>query len=474
MRAFVDTVRIDGVVGSIMCALALDRVPLPKPTLAAVVAGDIEGNRFDGVSADAEIDGESLLVTLASKGRRFDAEITNLPAKLMLADDTTISAQFSFRESVQMSIQPAGPDPVRSVTRLCFNVWRWATNRTPHAWIGFLQNGYIRRGNAVFYRDQTQEGWSRCGQRFEGSYRWTLINTKNDEGTIVVVEADGDLEQAKLFADFTALEFVLGTPIRLDLLVGVDEQLTPVAAYGPHLGFRPTDVRPKAAPVPDGLHPEEDAAWVVPLFELLAIRLRDRPDDVIVGVAGYLDSLTDHLDVNYLKAQVALEALASSILKSAGSEGSLVKDFVAWQRWVRKQKAAIAEHAVDDEAVEKMLAAITSASRRPTSRKVAAALEHHGIKIDKKVLDEAKQRNVVAHTYSMGKDIHLDLDGNVRRVRMVQTLLAALVSRIVGYRGPVQGWDVDEHGYRDLLRWGDDDTQLRARADLLYEIRRAI
>lgn len=274
---------------------------------------------------------------------------------------------------------------------------------------------------------------------FEGSYRWTLIDTKDARGTLVVIEADDELEPDKLFADFTALEFVLGMPVRLELLVGVDAHLVPVAACGPRLGFRPTDVRSKEPPVPDGRHPKEEAPWVVPLFGLLARRLREQPDDVLVGVAGYMDSLTDHLEVNYLKAQVALEAVASKVLRTAGAEGSLVKDFKAWQQWVRAQECAVAEHAVDQEAVEKMLAAMTSASRRPSSRKVAEALEHYGITVDKKVLDETKQRNVIAHTYSMGKDLHLDIEGSVRRLRMVQTLLAALVSRIVDYRGPVLG-----------------------------------
>lgn len=70
--------------------------------------------------------------------------------------------------------------------------------------------------------------------RLQGCYTWTLLETADKSGTIVVIESDEGLDRDKLWADFTALEFVLGQP----LLTGVDAQLRAVAADAPHLGIR--------------------------------------------------------------------------------------------------------------------------------------------------------------------------------------------------------------------------------------------
>jgi len=175
-------------------------------------------------------------------------------------------------------------------------------------------------------------------------------------------------------------------------------------------------------------------------------------------IAGRLDDPKDRL-----AAQEALENDQEERDSREDDRSRAVKDFATWQRWVSGQKTVIAEHAVDEEAAKKILAAMTSASRRPSSRKVGAALEHYGIAVDKNVLDEAKLRNVVAHTYSMGKDLHLDVEANVRRVRMLQTLIAALVTRIVGYRGPVLARSSGSCGGRSNRRWA------RANADRSHE-----
>ena len=68
-------------------------------------------------------------------------------------------------------------------------------------------------------------------------------------------------------------------------------------------------------------------------------------------------------------------------------------------------------------------------------------------------IDEIGGRNVVAHTLSMTGGQPYDIERDVRRVRIIRTLLAAIILRKVGYEGKLAGWNLDEYGSRLTAEW---------------------
>ncbi len=76
------------------------------------------------------------------------------------------------------------------------------------------------------------------------------------------------------------------------------------------------------------------------------------------------------------------------------------------------------------------------------------------ITLPEDVLAEVKRRDDPAHHYFMNRRLdHDDLDKDVRRLEMIQTLLVALTAVHVGYTRPIRGYDVTPSGGRSAPTW---------------------
>jgi hypothetical protein len=171
--------------------------------------------------------------------------------------------------------------------------------------------------------------------RLEGNATWHLTR-KGEFGSrtcLAIIDTKGvPVDRAKLWADFAALEFLFGTPLRLDLLVGV-------AAFGASFGYRYRPRMNRVPPLPEDLN----AAWLAVAFPLVATALakaNEAPNAMTVAVTGYVDSTMGHLEGQYLFAQVTLEAVAERLTPN---KKPVVKDVPAWEAWVKAQRPFFAE-----------------------------------------------------------------------------------------------------------------------------------
>jgi len=208
----------------------------------------------------------------------------------------------------------------------------------------------------------------------------------------------------------------------------------------------------KRCPLPD--HWCEAEVWVPKFFETLSARFADDADyeTLLVASTAYLDSVDDHMDGAYLKAQVGLEALAQKIL-TGGDRPSIVKDEEAWRAWVKSLRTTIESHLSDATAINGVMTKFSDARFEATGSLVKRAFEHFKIGLPKDVLREVGKRNKVAHTFEMEAHLDPSFDATARRVEMIQTLLAALISKYIGYGGCLKGYDVDAKGVRPSPGW---------------------
>lgn len=92
-------------------------------------------------------------------------------------------------------------------------------------------------------------------------------------------------------------------------------------------------------------------------------------------------------------------------------------------------------------------------ARPTTSSLVRDLFKHWGIAAPAEALREVAGRNLVAHTGLMNEDGSYSMERDVRRVRMIRTLLAGMLLRNAGYEGALAGWDRDERGWLSRADW---------------------
>lgn len=90
--------------------------------------------------------------------------------------------------------------------------------------------------------------------------------------------------------------------------------------------------------------------------------------------------------------------------------------------------------------------------------------------VPEEALREIRGRNTVAHTGLMNKDGEdYVIERDVRRIRNIRTLLAAMLLRHVGYEGALNGWDLDDQGWPRRADWFGPTERALTTARRLYE-----
>lgn len=308
----------------------------------------------------------------------------------------------------------------------------------PVFWIGKLEGPTHEAlpGNlAIYAKNGTYTNF-----RLQGVYTYYLIQHKENWRLVIDNPDKKKLDKEGLAADFLALEFVFGRQLKLHRLDGINEQGELVARSGGFYGVE---------------NPSNHSEWPVPilqnqevlLFEAISKALREQPDvHLKIPLVTYLDALTGHLDIDYMRLQIALEAFAFWVLKSKGdAKERLVEDPKEWEKWVKAHKTDIYKHARKgiDDATSKKLAndfyiKVKTAGKHASGVRTAEAFALFGLETTKAMDDEISLRNPVVHKMMMvdGEyDIHRESD----RIGMVRALLVALVAKVVGYQGDIGG-----------------------------------
>lgn len=190
------------------------------------------------------------------------------------------------------------------------------------------------------------------------------------------------------------------------------------------------------------------------------------PNPVTIATSGYVDSTIGHVDGQYLFAQIALEAAAYRLTP----EGKpVVKDEAAWKSWAKAQRGVLVEHAIDESAVNSLAQKLRDAARPTTASLVKRTLEAMNIQAPKEALKEIEGRNGVAHTFSMTRGSAYEPEKDLRRIRMIRTLLAGMILRHVGYKGALSDWDRNEDRSLKLAEWFPIGDEARKEAGRIYE-----
>jgi hypothetical protein len=323
----------------------------------------------------------------------------------------------------------------------------------PRYWVGRLNVSWRElQGNLVIHgQSGTRIVANQGNLRLDGAYEYYLVAVPNstEPHHVLVVDLGGSRwpDRGSLGSDFAAMEFVLGQPLMLTDLVGVDATGRPIAWMGLKFEQHRAESKRLRAPTPTGQFREP---YIAELFRLVSAHQQRTPERLIVALAYYVESLFEpHLDGAYLKLQVALEATAKHLVGQKSGAVTIVKDRRAWSRWVKsiaptvRQLAAVGQE-------ETVLGKIRNAAFIPSGHRVEVAFREFGLELPDELKAEVALRNVVAHAALMSTPGKRDVSRDVSRVGKVQTLLAALVALAVGYRGRLVGWERNRLGaYED-------------------------
>lgn len=353
-------------------------------------------------------------------------------------------------------------DMIRRVSQsadMTIEMGRWLVLRgaAPPVWIGRVENATELAFGGNLIVERVRPDGLRAGHkkhfRLSGAYTYYLVQTGTRDDPIwhlVIDTAAGAPDLEVLESDFQLLQFVLGRQLRIPALLGVTtEGQTIGSASGVGAGriYETQSVPP--VPLVRNNDARIDESWAALFFDRINAVWSTRPQAVtayFMAFDAYLDAMRLHLDADYLRLQIALEAFSYWTLRLAnGEERMVVKDKSAWKRWVKDHSSEIRAHA--SEGFEASLTdKVRNVYRLSSGRVVPSAFFANDLTLTEEMIEELGYRDVVVHQGLMAPDGY-DADRDLRRIAMIRTLLVALIAKTVNYAGAINGWEVGPEGY---------------------------
>ncbi len=212
---------------------------------------------------------------------------------------------------------------------------------------------------------------------------------------------------------------------------------------------------------------------MIPVFyRHLSAALHAGGDDspLVFATAVYLDSLPARLDTGYLLVQVALEGFCKAFSESSGKSPSLVRK-KEWRAFIDEHETELRGFGIDTDSADQFLEKLRNeAPRLRTSRLVENTFRSMGIELPEEVCLEIRERDKVAHLFVMSPETKRDWRKDVIRLDMIPTLLIAAMSNVIGYEGPIAGWEKDRfNGATSPAWWSAKDDALAHTMFLAYE-----
>lgn len=409
------------------------------------------------------IDGGRLVATLnIDEPDVFSTADMDAALEATLQDGTRVSAEHALKLGRQVSISK---DAGLAITvTLEMDNWRIQQPLSPLLWIGQVagMRGINFSGNLVVERTRpgAPVAWFRRHFLLSGAYSYYFVQYKqrNTSDWYLVVDTKGasTLDRELLGRDFLVLEFVLGRQMRLEQLLGVTANQCTVACV-PGFDRRQHLQERSVPPVPIERNNDGwvDLSWVPDLFARISAAWRQLPqsdNSYWIALDMYLDAMQLHLDFDYMRLQIGLEAFAFWHLRRSNNGDPLdVTNQDAWGQWVRDNREAIRAHALpgrEDALVQK----VKGAARLASGNVVRTAFASFGIALQKELRQELRGRDVIVHQGLMAPDGY-EADRDLRRVSLIRTMLVALVACSAGYRGAINGPAIG--GLGDPIEQGD-------------------
>lgn len=441
-------------VRGLLCAIAYGWTPAP------MALGRIQQLRYCGedlseYAEEISLHGERLKVSVKSPFGQLREFASNSEFEGVLANGTRFKGDMilDFNQREHFS-----PTSAHTTLRMEAGQWTILDSDSPSLWIGRVDGMSKLEFSGNMSIERMTPNGLRLGRTrhffLSGAYDYFFVQSRVDAEPIwhLVIDTRGaGMPTALVWGrDFRALQFVLGRQMQIAALLGItNDKRTVACASGNKWGHLEESAFP---PVPIQRNNDSwiQESWVALFFERLSAAWRNRPEsDNAFGVAldMYLDAMKHHLDFDYMRLQIALEAFAYWLLQhDSKEEPKLVKERKAWEKWVKKNKEEI--HALASEGFEETLYMnVKNGWRLPSGKVIPTAFEKFGLPLTEEMRRELHGRNVIVHQGLMapaGYDVERDL----RRIGLVRTMLVALVAKASGYGGAINGWETGPLGYR--------------------------
>lgn len=425
--------------------IAIEGYGIPKLSIPRIASGRWGPFGLEGTTTTFHVeDGGELVLEVggirdATPGATINARDVTPEPLAVEVEGGRLTATQAFLRSIAFDDETDGIKIAVSA-----HDWEWSTGAVPVAWLALIEGARIERGNLSFHLVRgSRMHAANGGLRLEsGMAEWLLIpspvETKwgksNDNAIAVIIPAPGRVLDARhVRRALRCLEFALGRHAYVQTLVGVDEKLAPVGALGVEYGRR-RQSRVRSPVIASTSQPREQ--WQPSLFgHLLEYAERvDADDATFLATATYLDALWLHLDGGYLQAQIALEAFC----KDAGEKAPpVVRDAGEWNEWVEKHRPEIEALAASKPSAAILMKKVVSAQHGASGDVVLSFFERFGIKLPPEAIEEIKKRGRVAHKFLMSEQTKRDVVRDIRRISIIQTLLAAAVALEIRWKGPI-------------------------------------
>jgi len=269
------------------------------------------------------------------------------------------------------------------------------------------------------------------------SGRQAFFGARHDRWFVLLQSEPGRVPSTPEVGDLiAAVSFVLGEPIALDLLFQIAASGEIVGMARLDLARPPTPSSSQSPALPFMVEPE----WLVRFVERALVFMAANPGGIVhVAMHCYLWGLLGTIDMRFLQAWVGTEALAGWMLRSrmvSGPPGALlVGDVEAWRQWVVKHQAEITAFSAIGSG-DRLFQKVMSAAAKATS-KVEKVFIASGLPWTEEMDDVQDIRNVVAHAAVIAPIADRDWRRDRRRVGLMQTMLVALLARVIDYDGPI-------------------------------------
>jgi len=340
--------------------------------------------------------------------------------------------------------------------------WHIRSDVKPSVWIGRLggELDIERSGNLIIERREHPDEFMGIRQHLflSGAYSYYLVQqgANQNPAWYIVIETQQteNLDMNVLGLDFLVIQFVLGRQLRMPDLLGITSDQHTIAWRRGCSTQRHIE-KNSYPPVPLGQTNVGyvDTAWSALFFSKISQAWRDNPKSHNVfrmAMGAYLDSMSNHLDSDYMKLQIALEAFAKWLLSGNPQNARMnVKDESKWKKWVNDHSAEIMSHAEtgrEKVLIDKLISVSKqSSSKSASSERVPVIFSHYGLVLRPEMKKELIERNTIAHQSLMSPEGY-DVDRDLRRVALVRSMLVGLLAKAVEYAGAINGWELEELG----------------------------
>ena len=324
-----------------------------------------------------------------------------------------------------------------------FEGWTWRVvdpdDVDIRLWAARLRFGHARAPVVLW--------WRRGNLRVAGARRraWRfgtpqgqvfLLPSEDADRWVIAFEAlDGaSLDQRHVNRVLAAIGYALGEPLQVTVFRAVCE--TSLGGSLDHATRPALACRSAQAPA---LPLQAGPTRFAQLVELVLQHLHAVPDSaLLVALHMYFASVDGYLESKFLHAWIAAESLAGWAIRERklqyGGPAPLV-DKPTWHAWVNSRESEIRAQALPG--MDQQLVDRVRRLERDTPSTVERVFLGEGLGWTAEHQDVYKARNQVAHEGSLIGRGTRNWDRDRERIGLAQTLLTALIARLVGYDGPI-------------------------------------